>query len=128
MSDARKPPYPRSPHTCPRCGAWSPDPWAWKQPHHCQTDGSAQRDEPSTHSTDTFTSCEPCNEFYSWLSRDTPPGIEEFVTRDDAIAWAQERGIYSDDEDERAAAVGFLARLGLFSGEEGGDADPHDQA
>ena len=76
----------------------------------------------------TLTSCEPCNEFYAWLSRDTPPEIGDWVTLDDAIAWAQERGIYSDDEDERAAAVGFLARLGLFSGEEGGDADSDDQA
>lgn len=35
-----RPPYPRttpvrSGHTCPRCGAWSPDPWADKKPHHC---------------------------------------------------------------------------------------------
>lgn len=70
----------------------------------------------------TLTSCEPCNEFYSWLSRDTPLEIEEGVTLDDAIAWAEERGIYSDDEDERAAAVGFLSRLGLSVGEEDDDA------
>lgn len=42
MNDARKPPYPRSPHRCSRCGAWSPDPWAGKQPHHCQQDNTKE--------------------------------------------------------------------------------------
>ena len=44
MTDARRPPYPRSPHRCPRCNAWSPDPWAWKQPHHCQKDNGKEED------------------------------------------------------------------------------------
>ena len=56
MQPARKPPYPRSPHTCPRCKAWSPDPWAWKKPHHCKPDTSSVNiTDPLTTRTDTFT-------------------------------------------------------------------------
>lgn len=61
----------------------------------------------------TLNMCEPCDEFYKYLSRDYVYAGEDGISEEDAIAWAQERGIFSDDECERAAAVGFLTRLGL---------------
>lgn len=46
----RRPPYPRttpirSNHACPRCGAWSPDPWDQKKPHHCQPKPDHRKEE-----------------------------------------------------------------------------------
>lgn len=46
----RCPPYPRttpirSKHACPRCGAWSPDPWDQKKPHHCQPKPDHRKEE-----------------------------------------------------------------------------------
>lgn len=58
--------------------------------------------------------CEPCEEFYGLISSD--PYIynyEDGISEEQAIAWAQEYGIFSNDERERTSAVGFLTRLGL---------------
>lgn len=50
MREERRPPYPRTTpphggHYCPRCGAWSPDPWHMRKIHHCPNDDNRKEDE-----------------------------------------------------------------------------------